>query len=404
MNNKKQLLLDVSGLVIKDHATGIQRVVRSYLKELLDNPPEGYKIEPVYAKTSNNYYTKNGKRYAFYIEETKKYYYAKKFTQTFLGKPKTNSRDYEISAEKGDVFFVLDFHHEIQLSHKSFYEALYSKGVIVKFLVHDLLPIELSKEYFYDDTLKTKHENLMKLIASTDGAICVSNATAIAYEEWLKKESVPQSPTFTIDWVHNGGDIDASVPSRGMPKDAKNVLKKLESKTTFITVGTIEPRKGHKQILAAFTKLWLESKDVNLVIVGKIGWKMQSLIDDLLIHPEYGTRLFYFNGISDEYLSKIYDQSQCLIAASINEGFGLPIVEAAHHKTPLIIRDIDVFRELAQEFAMYFSGHTDNDLSTVIDKWLKLYASNEHPKSDNITWSTWKQSTEKLKKLLVNRD
>ena len=49
---------------------------------------------------------------------------------------------------------------------------------------------------------------------------------------------------------------------------------------------------------------------------------------------------FRLQGISDEYLEQVYAASTCLIAASINEGFGLPLIEAARHGIPIVARDI----------------------------------------------------------------
>ena len=37
-------------------------------------------------------------------------------------------------------------------------------------------------------------------------------------------------------------------------------------------VGTVEPRKGHLQALAAFDLLWQMHKDVRLLVVGREGW------------------------------------------------------------------------------------------------------------------------------------
>ena len=45
----RQLLVDVSELTQRDVGTGIQRVTRNILKQLLENPPAGYVVEPVYA-------------------------------------------------------------------------------------------------------------------------------------------------------------------------------------------------------------------------------------------------------------------------------------------------------------------------------------------------------------------
>ncbi|WP_298220052.1 glycosyltransferase, partial [Halothiobacillus sp.] len=67
---KKQLLVDISALVISDLKTGIQRLVRSILKEWLENPPQGFRVEPVYA-----------------TEHSRGYHYARRFTSRFLGMP-----------------------------------------------------------------------------------------------------------------------------------------------------------------------------------------------------------------------------------------------------------------------------------------------------------------------------
>ena len=44
-------------------------------------------------------------------------------------------------------------------------------------------------------------------------------------------------------------------------------------------VGTVEPRKGHRQALAAMELLWTDDVDANLVIIGKKGWMMDDLVE-----------------------------------------------------------------------------------------------------------------------------
>ena len=118
-------------------------------------------------------------------------------------------------------------------------------------------------------------------------------------------------------------------------------------------------------------------------------------------HPELNKRLFWLEGISDEYLEKVYASSTCLIAASEGEGFGLPLIEAAQHKLPIIARDISVFREVAGDYAYYYAHNNDPDVLTeTITKWLELYKTNSYPKCDNMPWLTWPESTKKIIKLL----
>jgi glycosyltransferase involved in cell wall biosynthesis len=89
------------------------------------------------------------------------------------------------------------------------------------------------------------------------------------------------------------------------------------------------------------------------------------------------------------------------MAASECEGFGLPLIEGAQHKLPIIARDIPVFREVAGDHAFYFKGKEPTDLANAVKEWLKLYKSGQHPKSDGMPWLTWKQSTEKLLDIIL---
>jgi len=166
-------------------------------------------------------------------------------------------------------------------------------------------------------------------------------------------------------------------------------------------VGTIEPRKGHLQTLEAFNILWQEGVAANLVFIGKEGWHPLPLearrdipetISRIKNHLQLNKRLFWLEGISDEYLEKIYAASTCLIAASYGEGFGLPLIEAAQHGLPIIARDIPVFREVAGEHAAYFKAETPEELAAAMQSWLLDHSINAHPKSVGMYYLTWKQS------------
>ena len=379
---ERQLLVDVSELSQRDSRTGVQRVVRSYLKGLLQSPPEGFRVEPIYGTWQDGYH------------------YARRFTLNFLNQDNPQSNDDPIRWQRGDIFLGLDMQHHVQLANANFYRRLRCEGVVVKFLIYDLLPIQLPN-FFRDSNAKDLHEKWLAMIATMDGAICISKATADAFEDWVHQGKFFQTPGFYLDWVHIGSDIDNSHPSQGLPVDALTVLDNLRQRPTFLCVSTVEPRKQQQQILEALELLWQEGIDVNLVFVGQEGWKIESLAKRIRTHQEIGHRLFWLEGISDEYLEKVYAASTCLIAASLNEGFGLPLIEAARHGIPIIARDIPVFREVAGSYAYYFQGENAQDLAQALHHWLDLYSAHNHPSSSKMPWSTWEESTTKLKATLV---
>jgi glycosyltransferase involved in cell wall biosynthesis len=111
--------------------------------------------------------------------------------------------------------------------------------------------------------------------------------------------------------------------------------------------GTLEPRKWQAFVIDAFELLLKRDLVASLVIVGKQGWMVETLVERMGYHPELDKRLFWFESISDEQLEAACVSSACLIAASCCEGFCLPLFEAAQHKLPIIPRDIPVVREVA---------------------------------------------------------
>lgn len=374
---ERQLFVDVSELVQRDSKSGIQRVVKNILHEWVINPPQGVRVEPIYA-----------------TEDRAGYCYARQFMSSFLNYPENILIDDVINYQAGDVFIGLDLQPSMVVAQKDFYQQLRRHGVQVKFIVYDLLCI-LMPQHFVEGGAEG-HIRWLEVVAESDGVVCISKAVADDFDNWMKGYSPERLRPFNISWFHLGGDIENSMPTQGIPSDACKVLKSIQPRQSFLMVGTIEPRKGHGQTLAAFEQLWANGVDVNLVIAGKPGWMVEGLLERLQHHLELGKRLFWLEGISDEYLEKIYAASTCLIAASEGEGFGLPLIEAAQHELPIISRDIPVFREVAGEHAFYFDGEEAKNLAAAIQSWLKLYKSNEHPSSGSMPWLTWKESAAQL--------
>jgi glycosyltransferase involved in cell wall biosynthesis len=377
----RQLLVDVSELVQRDSKTGIQRVVRSILSELLRHPPEGYRIEPVYATIDQGYR------------------YARRFTLRFLGCPELILIDDPIEFRAGDLFLGLDLQPQVVPTQQSFYQQLRNYGVQVQFVVYDLLPITLPRAF--SEEAEKSHHAWLKVVAESDGAICISRVVADELSDWFKTNGPTRRRPFKIDWFHLGADIDAAASSKRLADTAEAALKQMADRPGFLMIDSLEPYKGHLQALVALEKLWEQGLEVNLAIVGKQGWNMESLVDRLRHHPELGKRLFWLEGIGDEYLEKLYAASTCLIAASEGEGFGLPLIEAAQHKLPIIARDIPVFREVAGEHAYYFSGMKSTDLTQAIRNWMSLHAQGCMPKSENMARHTWKESVASLVEVIL---
>lgn len=386
----KCIYLDISETCRTELKSGIERAAVSLTLALLAAPPKGWRIEPVYLDT---------------VSEKWVYRQASDFTLRTMGYPQAPIRDDVVEPQAGDILLGLDFSGQALINAEaSGLHADYRKlGVSVHFVVFDILPLTMPK--FFPPQADESFREWLSATLRQQGVLCISKAVADDLSAWIRQENVSLAPSTRIDWFHLGADIDEAAPSKGLPDTAHRVLDELRSRTTFLMVGTVEPRKGHLQVLDAFNKLWEHGVDANLVVVGAEGWKPLSheyrrsipeIVERLRTSPERGKRLFWLEGISDEYLESIYETSDCLIAASKGEGFGLPLIEAARNKLPILARDIPVFREVASNHAFYFDGSKPEDLTGAIDEWLALYKRGEHPVSDNMPWLTWRESAAML--------
>jgi len=375
-----RLFLDVSSVARGNLKTGIQRVTHKLLLALIGHSLEGYRVEPVYTEVG-----------------ALGYYFARKFTQALLELDDVLD-DGPVQLLAGDIFLGLDLCCSDIVEHSATLEAAHAHGVKILFLVHDLLPV--AQPSWFPEGVKTGFEDWLHVISRFDGAICVSHETANHLMRWQAQNLGQVDNRFDIHVCHNGVDR-MTEPSASQRSDAAIAnFSLLKQQPTFLMVGTIEPRKGYSQVLDAFDRLWAEGGDYNLVFVGKEGWSVESLVSRVLQHPEYMSRLHWYQGLSDDGLVLLYEQSVCLIAASEGEGFGLPLIEAAQFGLPIIARDIPVFREVAEGAAYFFKASNGAELVRVIENWLELFSEKKAPPSKHLSYLSWDQSAKQYSSVL----
>jgi glycosyltransferase involved in cell wall biosynthesis len=350
---QKQFLVDVSVIYRTDARTGIQRVVRSLLLQLISSPPVGYSVRPVFATATHSYC------------------YADLDVLDYSWKVDSNHSK-SVVIQAGDLFLALDLaahllpRHQVQILHWKMC------GVKIHVLVYDILPLQYP-EWFNEKTTRNFKRWIRWMAVYADGAICISNSVKAEVNIWLNVQyGLPPSALHTCTIVL-GADIASSAPSSGLPPNAEFLLARLRNTPAVLMVGTVEPRKGYDQALSAFELLWRQRDPTYiLIVVGRPGWKTQTLQNSLHAHPELGKRLFWIEDASDEFLNRLYAACRGVLVASRAEGFGLPLIEAALHGAPVLARDIPVFREIGFDDVTYFNSTNPQDLAKAIDDWLSL--------------------------------
>jgi glycosyltransferase involved in cell wall biosynthesis len=80
--------------------------------------------------------------------------------------------------------------------------------------------------------------------------------------------------------------------------------------------------------------------------------------------PEGALR--FHQGVGDDEYARLLSSATALVSASLNEGFGLPLIEAMAGGTPVVVSDIDIFREIGGDAAVYFDPRSPESFAAAV--------------------------------------
>lgn len=363
----ENIFIDVSIIAKNDNKTGIQRVVREIIYQFLNDAQLQGKLRFIVATKKSKY-----REVKLVDKQTIKFdiSHADKSTPA-------------INLTHHDLFFGLDLSLSIIPFHLIDFIIWRLKGVHIVWVVYDLLPIH-HPQWFTENINNNFAPWLKGVLLTGNLNLCISqnvtrelNAFAQAYKVYPKLKTIRLGANFVNHDVNE-------VEQNSIINEVGNYV---------LMVGTLEPRKGHLDIIEAFEDAWSkELTDKNLVIVGKMGWKVDDVVQHIYNSKFYNKKLFWLNDLTqDSVLNKMYEQAEGVIIASYAEGYGLPLIEALHHKKPVLARDIDIFHEVARHSKLVSFFSIDNgDLGPKLEIWLKsinsLHSNNE---SLNDNYESW---------------
>lgn len=368
----RRILVDITEIVRLDARSGVQRVVRNYYAELTRLASGGdFIVEPIC------------------------------WTETGLVHPRGYARsrlnvdvqgpDEDVRILPGDIAFMVDSSWWSPERFDEFHTGLKAVGGEVVWVVYDLVPLNTPE--YCDPVMPPVFRGWLEHVARTAcGVICISEATRRDLESYFNSALGPADRRPWTRAVHLGSDIESKACADLTPA-GRSVMDALAGQRFAMALGTVEPRKDYATVLSAFETMWAEGSQMRLVIVGKVGWNTQALIERIEQHVENGRRLFWLAGASDADIDGLLGSAHALVQASRAEGFGLPVVEAGAKGVPLILSDLSVFREIAGSEATYFPAGDAESLARILmaaDKagvWLK---------PSGIRTMTWAQSSARI--------
>lgn len=362
----RRLYVDLAVVSRHDAGTGIQRVVRGIALALIEAAGDDWEVRFVAADRRRAYHVISWPVAEAIVE-----------AGAIVGRP-------------GDVFFGLDFSLDTVRRYRRQLGRFRRDGGSLWFLVCDLLPAERPDWFSPNNVLRYKAW-LESLAGMADGFLCISRQTQDDLQRVLDVH-YGLTAGYGTAIVPMGYSIKESMVVAATADETSSVPMRFDVSRPFsLMVGTLEPRKGHADILAGFSELWRQGSEERLVLVGRIGWKIDELRDAIRSHPEHGRKLMWFDDVEDNELERIYEASQGVIIGSHAEGFGLPLIEALGHNKPVLARDLPVFRAHQDLGVRYFPADADPE---VLARSIKGWAEDVQAGQITVTSPTagWKQA------------
>ena len=143
----------------------------------------------------------------------------------------------------------------------------------------------------------------------------------------------------------------------------------------FLHVGVLEKRKNLLALVQAFAQVHEPYPEYKLVLVGNTPVKQQ-LNDAPAIHQAIASlglqeAVVQLGYLEADALATVYAHAFAYTLPSLNEGFGLPVLEAFHFKLPLICANTSALPEVAGEAALYFDPYQPTELANAMLQLIK---------------------------------
>lgn len=220
-------------------------------------------------------------------------------------------------------------------------------------LIHDLRWVHhggIIKRWFFKAIISRSLRSVSKIVAVSDSV----------KRELCREFATPQHMVTTI---YNPAAKRGGALSGVSFSDSK---LKFPSRKYLISVGHLEERKNLLRLLEAFA-FCVTSKNLqlDLVLVGNdSGMKNQLLT--YVGNNNLSKHVFFFENTSDQQRDFLVMNAEAAIYPSLEEGFGIPIIESLSFGKRVAASNIEVFREIGGPWLYRFDPFSVAEISSTI--------------------------------------
>ncbi len=178
-----------------------------------------------------------------------------------------------------------------------------------------------------------------------------------------------RTPADKISVLYSG--VDARFDPVMDQMTLKAVLDKhnLKDIKYVLSVGTVQPRKNYSGAIRALSRIRDQGIDLHYAVAGGPGWLEDEMYRSIR-ETAMEDRVHILGFVPDEDLPALYSGARALLALSLYEGFGLPVLEAMACGTPVITSNLSSLPEVAGDAGILVDPLDSEAISDAIVKTL----------------------------------
>jgi glycosyltransferase involved in cell wall biosynthesis len=160
----------------------------------------------------------------------------------------------------------------------------------------------------------------------------------------------------------------------------------------FLAIGMSNPRKNFPALVLAFEQYRKAGGKCQLYVTGDKN-RIQSMCQQAVstgIHP--------IGYVDDSTLKVLFESCSGLVYPSLDEGFGIPLVDAYLFGKPVACSDIEVFREVMGEYPIYFDPRDTGEMGKALLEMERTSEVASRPRPPRAYG--WRESAERLLKIV----
>ena len=208
------------------------------------------------------------------------------------------------------------------------------------------------------------------------------------------------------------GEAPKTIATLISQNETTAIVKQILNLDYILHVGTLEKRKNLVALIQAF-KIVRENgfPNLKLVLVGKASNKItlddSSAIKDTIKEQQLINDVILTDYICDAEVQQLYQKAKLYVFPSINEGFGIPVLEAFKYQVPVVIANNTCLPEVAGQGAKSFNPFSVQDMANAISTLLKdeplrqTYIEKGNAQLQNFSWDKTAASLMQLFKKAV---